>query len=155
MPIYASLPLRWIYCLAIVSAVFPVGVSGWVTMTMGPSVLASVPLVSPVLLLALGIFRIYQVVTDRDRLDSVEISGLIRLLRIVGLVAMFIGVLYLVLQLGYRPLVSALVDRRSESGVEFYLAGIYVALLSGTGSLGVVLFEASRILGFEAQAKKA
>jgi hypothetical protein len=153
MPHSASLKLRWLYCLAIVSAIFPLGVSGWVTMSLGVSTLGTVPFLGPLVLLLIGLVRIYQVATDAERLDAYEVSGLLRLLRVAGIVGMSLGVLYVILQLGYRPLVSKLFIHRSESGVEFYVVGMYIALLSGMGSLGVLLFEASRLFGFETRLK--
>jgi len=36
-----------------------------------------------------------------------------------------------------------------ESGVEFFVVGVYIALLAGVGPLGILLFEISRLFGFE------
>ena len=37
----------------------------------------------------------------------------------------------------------------SSDLVEFYIVGIYLALAGGVGVLGLLLFEFSRLLGFE------
>lgn len=141
--------MKVFYCLAVASAVLPFGMSGWVAMTVGGNPMPVVPYLGPLLLLVIGIWRIYQVSRYPGTLDSYVYGGALTVLRVFGLIAMGIGVLYLVVQLGGGMLVRALVPRRTESGVEFYVLGVYLALVSGIGPLGILLFETSRLFGFE------
>ena len=147
----ASVQLRVFYCLAVVSAVLPFGMSGWVAMTIGPSPMPMVPYLGPLTLLLIGIWRIYQVSRSPVTLDSYVYGGALKALRVIGLIAMGVGVLYLIVRFAAGPLMRILVPRRSDSGVEFYIVGVYLALLSGVGPLGILLFETSRLFGFERQ----
>lgn len=144
----ASAQLRVFYSFAVVSAVLPFGMSGWVAMTVGPSPMPTVPYIGPLLLLLIGIWRIYQVARYPATLDSYVYGGAVKALRIIGLFSMAVGVLYLIARFAAGPLMR-LGPRRSESGVEFYVVGVYLALLSGVGPLGILLFETSRLFGFE------
>jgi hypothetical protein len=145
----ATNSLRWLYCLAILSVIFPTGMSGWVAMTVGGSPFQVIPYIGAIVFLALGIWRMYLVIRHAGTLESFVYSGLLKFLRVVGIIGMVIGVLYLVLRFSYRPIIQSLVKRPSESGVEFYVVGVYLSLLGGFGSLGIILFELSRLLGFE------
>ena len=57
----ASPGLRILYCLAVISAVFPYGMSGWVALTLGASPRPVFFVALPALFLAVGPWRIYRV----------------------------------------------------------------------------------------------
>ena len=151
----ASITLRWLYCLAVLSVVLPFGMSGWVAATLGGSPLQSIPFVGPIVFLVLGVWRIYLVARHPETLESFVYGGALKFIRVVGVIGMAIGVLYLVMRFAYRPIVQSLVKRPSESGVEFYVVGVYLALVGGVAPLGIILFELSRLLGFERNNKDA
>ncbi len=148
----SSIKLRLLYCLAILSAIFPFGMSGWVSMTVGPNLL-SVPYIGPISLLFIGIWRIYKVTRYPHTLDSYVQGLFLKALRVIGIIGMSVGVVYFVLRFGANDIVHMWVPSRSESGVEYYVVGVYLSLIGGMGSLGVFLFEASRLFGFERQRK--
>jgi len=43
----------------------------------------------------------------------------------------------------------------TDSGAEYFVAGMYLALLGGIGTFGLLFFEFSRLVGFEAAARRA
>lgn len=150
MQVNASWKIRTLYCLAVLSAIIPFGMSGWVAATVGPRPMPMVPYLGPIALLFVGLWRIYLVARYPSSLDSYIFDVGTRALRIVGIIAMVVGVLYLILRFGAGPLMKLLRGgRRTESGVEFYVVGVYLTFISGVGPLGILLFEASRIFGFE------
>jgi hypothetical protein len=148
----ASVPLRVFYCLAIVSVVVPWPMSGWVALTLGTAGTPSFMFFVPLLLLVVGIWRIYQVAAVPHTLDSYVEGGALKALRIAGLIGMGCGVLMMLFRFAPGLLVGAMGGARSDTGVEFYLVGIVLALVGGVGSLGIVLFEGSRLMGFERHA---
>jgi hypothetical protein len=149
----ASTLIRWLYCLAILSVILPFGMSGWVAATVGAGPTQSLPFIGPILLLVLGVWRIFMVARHRYTLDTFVLGGAAKLLRILGIMGMVVGVIYLVLRLTAAPLTRAMLQSRSESGVEFYVVGVLLGLLGGVGPLGILLFEFSRLLGFEQRAQ--
>ncbi|WP_157268443.1 hypothetical protein [Azohydromonas aeria] len=151
----ASLPLRWLYCLALVSVILPFGMSGWVAMSVGGGPLQSLPFVGPLLFLGLGVWRIGLVIRHRDTLDAFVDGPAVTALRRLGIGCMAFGAVHLALRLTTAPLIHSLTTHRSESGVEFYVAGLFLALLGGAAALGLLLFEFSRLLGFERRARRA
>lgn len=147
----ASNGLRLIYCLAVLSAVLPFGMSGWVALTVGRSPLQSVPYIGWIVVLLLGAWRIYAVARFRGTLDSFVYGGVLKFLRGAGILCMTVGAGALILRLASKPLVMALVHQRSDDGIEFFVVGLFLALIGGVGSLGLVFFELSRLVGFERQ----
>jgi hypothetical protein len=105
--------------------------------------------VSAALFLGLGIWRIWVVAADRMALDSPQTEGVLLAARVLGVVFLYLGTLVFVLNVVGRPLIRALITRPSENGVELYVAGMYLAMLGGIGTLGLLLFEYSRLRSFE------
>jgi hypothetical protein len=153
----ASWPLKCVYSLTILSAVLPIGLtsSGWVSATLGggASPLVVLPVLGPLLFLIIGLYRIWTVARLSGTLSSYETSGVSKVLRSIGIVALYVGALVAIANWASRPVMRMLVTTPSESGVEFYVVGVYLALASGIGVLGLVLFELSRLLSFEAEAR--
>ena len=147
-----SAAIRWLYCLAVAAAIFPFATSGWVAATLGGLPLQSIPFIGPILFLVIGIWRIYCVLRYRGTLDSYVFGGPLKVLRIAGIVGMGIAVVYLVARFSAGTILRSIVKTRTESGVEFYVVGIYLALLGGIAPLAIVVFEFSRLLGFERHA---
>jgi hypothetical protein len=150
MLVTASWPLRLLYCLALLSAMIPFGISGYVVATFGGRPTPLVPYAASIALLFLGLWRLYLVARHSSSLDSYVFDVGTRALRILGIVAMVVGVVYMLLKFGGGPLVKLLRGgRQTESGVEFYVVQLYLTFISGVGPIGILLFEASRIFGFE------
>lgn len=146
-----SIPLRVAYCLVVLGAVLPFGLaaSGWVAAARGPSLLGTVPFIGPLLLAALGAYRVYLVARYSSTLSSPPVSGVAVAMRRIGIVVIYVGVVATLLSWVGRPLMRAVMTSRTESGVEFFVAGMYLSLIAGAGLLGLLLFEFSRLLAFE------
>ncbi|MDY0742980.1 hypothetical protein SNE35_00610 [Paucibacter sp. R3-3] len=146
-----SLALRVAYCVVVLGAVLPVGVaaSSWVAMARGPGLLSVIPFVGPLLLLVIGGYRVYLVARFPTTLGSLAASGVASLMRKLGMFALYVGALGTALSWASRPLMRALMTSHTESGAEYFAAGMYLALLAGLGLLGVLLFEFSCLLCFE------
>jgi hypothetical protein len=128
---------------------FGLAASGWVALAKGPNLFSAVPFIGPLLLVALGVFRVYLVARYPSTLSSPGVSGIAAVLRALGQAAIYIGVVATVLSWGARPLMRALMTSRTESGAEFFVVGLYLSLVAGIGMLGLLMFEFSRLLAFE------
>lgn len=150
-----SSSLKWAYVLVVLSSVIPVGLarSGWVGMATGGGAFGGVPFVGPILFLVIGLYRVVSIIRETSTLDSHEISGLALVLRKVGIVGIYIGAVVAVLQLVTGPLMKILMTHKTESGAEYFVVGVYLALAGGFGVMGLVVFEFSRLLGFETTAR--
>lgn len=104
-----------------------------------------------------GFARIYRVARYRNTLASYTFEGGLQVLRVLGIIGMVIAVLYLIVRLGSGPWIRALSrsGEGSTSGIVSYVFGVYFALFQGLTTLGVVLFEFSRLLSFEKQTDSA
>ena len=148
---YPSVVLRVAYCLIVLGAVLPIGIasSGWVRLATGPSRVSAVPVLGLLFALALGGFRIYSVARFPTTLSSPPASGFTALARVLGTMAMYVGVVGTVLNWIARPLMRALLTSRGDSGAEFFAVGLLLSLVGSIGLLGLLLFEFSRLLAFE------
>lgn len=146
-----SVALRLAYCLVVLGAILPFGIaaSGWVALAKGPGLLSTVPFVGPLLLLALGGFRVYLVARFPTTLSSPPVSGVAALVRVVGVTAIYVGLVATVLSWVARPLIRTFMTSRTESGAEFFVVGLYLSLVAGIGLLGLLMFEFGRLLAFE------
>jgi len=149
MQMQTSNAVRTIYCLAVFGVVFPFPVSSWVSMTLGGG--GTVPVIGPLLLLFLGAYRIFSVVKNKTLLNSPAILGLPRVIRVLGISAMLLGAMSALAWPFMKLIALAIFGKPGDGGIAFYAVGVYLALGKGFASLGVVLFEASRLMGFEAK----
>jgi hypothetical protein len=108
-----------------------------------------VPVVGPLFLLALGGFRVYLVARFPTTLSSPPVSGIAALARILGLIAIYIGVVATLLGWVAQPLMRRFMHSHTESGAEYFVVGLYLSILGGVGFAGLLLFEFSRLLAFE------
>lgn len=148
----ASRLTRIIYCLVVLGAILPFGLakSSWVTLAMGGTSLAgSLPIIGPLVLLVIGVYRVAVVVRTPAALSTPPVAGFIAFLRAAGLLLLYLGALTTVLGWLAGPLMRMLVHTRSESGAEFFLVGYIIAIVGQVGVLGLLLFELSRLRGFE------
>jgi|SRR5690348_11509899 len=147
-----SWPTRIAYIGTVLGIVAPIGLSAssWVGISLGRGGVGGFPMyVSAVLFLGLGIWRIWVVAADRSALESPQTEGVLLAARLVGVLFLYLGTLVFVLNVIGRPLIRTLIKRPSEDGVEFYVAGIYLAMFAGIGTIGLLLFEYSRLRSFE------
>lgn len=146
--------LRWAYCLTLLFTVFPFGLvgSGWVAIARG-GIDGTMTIFGNLLILVLALYRIYLVGRVKNTLSSCPSVGFARLLQHVGVFAIYIGAIVAIASLLGGPLMRAFMTSRSESGVEFFIVGVYLSMFSGVGILGLLCFELSRLVSFERHAK--
>jgi len=145
----ASTALRWLYCLSIVSIIFPSMSSGWVNIALGRGPANWFQMTLWIVFVIVGIWRIFQVATEPRTLQSYVYEGPLKVARMVGIVGMVLCVVYLAFRLGYRPLVRTLFPKPSENGVEYFVVGVYLAMIGILAPVGLYLFEFTRLVGFE------
>ena len=149
--------LRVVYCIVIIAAVLPVGLasSSWVRLSLGGGGMGLLPLFSLLSLLLLATYRIVLVLKDASTLSAPPAAGVAKFLRVLGIVMLVVGAFVFALNIVAGPLMHRFMSSHTESGAEYFVAGMYLALLGGIGTFGLLLFEFSRLLGFEAAAGRA
>ncbi len=120
-------------------------------MARGVSAGGALALLGVLALPLLGLYRVYQVARVPGTLYLFPVSGAALLLRKIGALALYIGAVAAVLSFASGPIMRALVRHPSESGVEFFVVGMYLSPFASLGLVGLVLFEYSRLIGFEKQ----
>lgn len=140
--------VRGIYVLAVLSIFVPLRSSGWVGLAVGGFWLSPFGVVS-LAAIALVVWRIVLVLRERARLDAPMQTGLLRWCRSLAIGLMAAGVTVYLLQLFVGPIGRALFPRGSDNGVEFFVVGVWLAMLTALAPLGLLLFESSRLLAFE------
>jgi hypothetical protein len=149
MNIQASTGLRSLYCLALLSAVFSssgFGVSGWVLLTTAGGWLPKGMLIFAVLA---ALYRMAMVVKEKNTLNAVGATGFLAVLRKIGLFMMALGVIGSLVIIFTKPLALGIFGQPGEAGVAFYVVGTFAFLVASLGMPGIVVFEASRLFGFE------
>ena len=152
MNLKAPTSLKVAYCLVLIGAVVPFGLakSGWVMLATGG--LASVSFIAPLVFLALGLYRVFLVARVPGVLDSRATAGVDSFLRVLGQFLLYVGALVAVLGWVSRPLMHAFIQQRTDSGAEYFVVGMFLAMAGGVGVLGLLLFEFSRLRAFERSA---
>lgn len=151
----ASNLIKWLYCLTLIAGIFPSGIfgaSGWVGLAMGGGMFGG-GLVAIAILLAAFIYRIVVVVRHPHTLDAFIPSTRIKLLRKFGIFLMGIGLIGSLALFFIKPLALGIFGKPGDAGVAFFVVGLFVYLISSAGLLGLFVFEASRLFGFEHQHK--
>jgi hypothetical protein len=149
-----SLITRIAYCLVLLGAVLPIGLakSGWVALATGGSFVQTIPYVGPILFLVVGLYRIFVVMRSSRTLDYPSASGFIAFLRNAGVFLLYFGAICAILNWVSGPLMHTFLRSRTESGAEFFMVGVYLAVLGQVGVFGLFLFELGRLRSFEQQA---
>ena len=147
----ASLLTRIFYCVVLLGAILPVGIAkfGWVALATGSSLAGSFPYIGPILFLIIGFYRIYVVALTPSTLNAIPISGFISFLRAAGIFLLYVGAVATILGWLAGPLMQLFMKSRTESGAEFFFVGVIAALVGRVGVFGLILFELSRLRGFE------
>jgi hypothetical protein len=151
----ASASLKVAYCVVLLGAVLPFGLakSGWVALATGG--MGVVPVVGPLAFLALGLYRVFLVARGQGALDSQPAQGVASVLSAIGKVLLYLGALVVALGWISGPLMHAFIHGRTDAGAAYFVVGLYLSLAGGIGTLGLLLFEFSRLLGFERGAARA
>jgi len=149
-PLHAALFTRFLYCLALF-AFLPAAVrgsSGWIGLALGGG-LAGGTLTGLLILVALIVFRTYQVLRYPAALDARPPNGLGKVLRYVGLFAMLTGIVAAAGLFFVKPLTLALFNSAGETGIGYFVVGLSLVVLANATWLGCLTFELSRICGPE------
>ena len=108
----------------------------------------------PLLLMALAFHRIYLVLRWPGTLDSPPASGVAAITRTVGVGLVYLGAMAGLLSLFSKPILKMLIRTPSDTGA-LMLLSIWLPLVAGLGVFGVMVFEYSRLLAFEAARRGA
>jgi hypothetical protein len=151
----ASRSLKWLYCLILIVTIFPTGLlgaSGWVGLATGGGIFSG-GLIGLAILLAIFIYRIVLIVRSPHTLDAYVPSTPVKLLRNFGIFLMVIGLIGSFAVFFIRPLALGMFGKPGDAGVAFFVVGIVLYVISSAGLAGLLMFEASRLFGFEARLK--
>lgn len=140
--------LRALYVLTLITSIVPLKGSSWVGLATGGGWLAVLGLTT-VILVALAVWRVIQVMRDRHRLAAPPVAGVTRALRVAGVVLMVLGVVVFLLHFFIGSSGRWIAPRGSDNGIEFFVVGLALSMFGGFGVAGILLFEFSRLLGFE------
>lgn len=145
----------FIYCITIFSIVLPFGLAGsrWVRMTVGGG-LALIPFAGMLLMVVVGLGRCVQVWRRPQALDGPAVTGHLRKIQIMGVALIYTGALIGVINWLSIPMAKIFIRDAGPNGILYYAIGAYLALLSNTGILGLIIFETTRLAGFEEMSSK-
>lgn len=148
--------LRVAYCIVVLAAAFPVELasSPWIRLSLGGG-MGLLPPIAVLPLLLLAVYRVVLVIKSAHTLAAPPAAGTAKVMRVLGIAMLAFGALVSVLNLVVAPLMRHLVSSPTWSGSEYFATGFYLALLGGIGIFGLLLFEFSRLLAFEAAAQRA
>jgi hypothetical protein len=152
----AGRSLKWLYCLVLIATIFPtgkLGAWGWVGLVTGGGVFSG-GIVGLAILLAIFIYRIIVVARNPHTLDAYVTSGRLKLLRNFGIFLMVVGLIGSFAIFFMRPLAIGIFGSPGDAGAAFLVVGLALYLMSSAGIAGVLMFEASRLFGFEARLKR-
>lgn len=149
----AGLALKWLYCVSLIAAVIPSGLfgaAGWVGLATGGGMLGG-SIVVLTIVLGIVVYRIVVVVRRPHTLDAFIPSTRIKIMRYFGIFLMIVGLIGALAIVFIKPLALSVFGQPGDSGVAFFVVGVVAYFVSSSGVLGLLLFEASRLFGFEAQ----
>jgi hypothetical protein len=135
--------LRVLYALAAFGALpGSCAGSGWVRMAIGPGLLGSL---LGLALVAWLVWRGFRVWRNPEALSRPAGSTLAAILCGLGSAAMVIGVAAVAGLFLVRPLTLLIFGEiRSDSGIEFFVVGVYTAMVASAAWMGVLLYEGGR-----------
>ena len=157
MKLEAGKWLKWLYCLTLGASIFPsgfFGASGWTALATGGGWMRGGLLFVFVWFAVFG-YRIFLVLRYQSTLDAFVTGRLVKFLRVLGLILMTVGLLGSMTILFLKPLALGIFGQPGESGVAFFVTGIFLYFISSVSLSGVMLFEASRLIGFEESLRQA
>ena len=149
----ASFLLKLLYCLTVLGTALLIGFSGsgWVLVGARASPATLILALGPLLFLAMALHRIYCVARVPGTLDAPPMAGMAAALRPIGVAFIYLGALAVLLSFASKPLMQMLMKGQGSPGIAFALIGVWLAVAAGLGVFGLLVFEYSRLLAFEAQ----
>lgn len=149
----ASRSLKWLYCLTLIAIIFPTGMygaAGWVSLATGGGMLGG-GMIALIILLTIFIYRIVVVVRNPHTLDAYITGTRIKFLRYLAIFLMVVGLVGSMTIFFIKPIALGIFGKPGDSGVAFFVTGLFIYLISSAGLPGLLMFEASRLFGFETQ----
>jgi hypothetical protein len=145
----ASLATRLLYCVALFSYLPAalLGMSGWIGLSLGRTGRGLAGVVVLLLIAAAVAFRIYQVLRYRRALDAFVANKIVATLRGLCILAMLVGGLAGLAIFFIRPLVLFIFKTPGDSGVMFFVVGVYLMMVAPFGWKGSLAFEVTRWIG--------
>lgn len=153
MKLKASRSLKWLYCLSLIAAIFPTGIfgaAGWMGLVTGRGILQGGFIFVIPFLLIVG-YRVFLVARRPHTLDSYITGKGIKALRVIGIFLMAIGMVASIGIFFLKPLTFGIFGTPGDAGIAFFAMGMWLYFFSSAGLYGLLLFEGSRLLGFETQ----
>lgn len=144
--------IRLAYILIILSAILPIGWGSWdlaMATVRNEGIYLGLTFFGPIVLFVIGTYRVFLVAKIPGTLDASETEGLRDTVRALGMVLLVVGAAFYALDLISWALMLALPGKFDVLGFYFYFPR-FIAL----GLLGLIMFEFSRLLGFEQNARK-
>lgn len=139
---------RLIYGLALAGLVVgQLGASPWVGLAVGGGLAGWLGLLTFSLITCGLIYRIYLVLRYIGALRARKPNVLGTLFRGLGLLVMTAGAIGTVSVFLVKPLTLLLLKSPGENGIGYFVVGLYAVGMSGSGWIGCLLFEFSRIMG--------
>lgn len=148
----ASRKLKWLYCLTLATGLFPTvlsGISGWIAMAVGGRWLGGLGIYGILPILILSIYRIVTVAKMQSALGAFVTRRSVKVLRLLGISGMSVGVIGSVAILFIVPITLGLFGKMAHSGIAFFITGLGLYVVASAGLPSLVIFEFSRLLGFE------
>lgn len=144
---------RTAYCLTLIALALPFGLAGssWVRMATGPNFFQAFPALGPLMLLSFALYRIYLVIRYADTLAAPSLVGMLRWVQVISRWLIFLGGLLAIVSVVAGPVMRLLITNRTESGAEFFVAGLLIAYVSSLNAVGLLAYELTRLVGFERQ----
>ncbi len=122
--------------------------SGWIGLSLGRSSGGAVaPLVYLVVIASAVVFRIYQVLRYPRALEAFVSGKVVATLRFLSIGLMVIGGLAGLAIFFIRPLALLIFGQPGDSGVAFYITGMFLVFIAPLGWKACLAFEISRWIG--------
>lgn len=153
MYVRASKWPKVLYCACLVATMFPSGLSaasGWIGLAIGGGWVAAAGGSGLLIVLAVVICRVVTVVKLRPSLDAFVTARPQRVLRVIGIAGMAVGIVGELANFLAQPIALGLFGRPGDANVAYFVVGLYATLVSSVALPALLLFELSRMIGFEA-----
>lgn len=141
--------VRALYVVALLAFIPSVlaGGSGWISLAMGGGLTSTVGITVTFIVLALILFRSYLVLRYPMTLDARVPNLAGKFLRASGIFSMFIGAAAGIGLFFIKPITLSIFKSAGDSGIGYFVVGIYLVILANLGWLGCLIFELSRVFG--------
>ena len=140
---------RVIYSAALfaLAAASLAGGSGWIGLALGGGIASGIGQKGMMLVVALIVFRVYQVFRYPVSLDARPPNSFGQFLRYAGWLGMLVGTFGFIGMFLVKPIALAIFRTPGDGGIAYFIVGLGAVVFSSVGPLGCLLFELSRACG--------